>query len=420
MSNLIAKHNYLPSNSMSVTKTGLRSFLMASCLTLPLVAKIFLPSSLENSLTLQMLGIPVFLPNLLLFVFFANSQKNHGNKGLKTIFWLQFLFMVTGFVYNRYSEKPMAFLLAGNYYYYIIMLGLYCRIKLQERYWVSRILTFTLLFLGIQVVLLGMGIIKGLGSIVVAESSQEFEDFFRVATTAGPSTCTAVHLYMLTVICVMLSDSAKWRYFLVAFGLSTTVLTISRGGSTTFIMYLLLWFYFKMKERRNTKKIKVVFGVLTSLFLLYAVGVFNPILKRVEIKAQNETQFESREDRAQEALFFYQRADSKLLGLGIANLYRSSEIQRMGYENVTAPHNSYVQTLCEQGVIGLALMLLFWIVFVVINRSNKAILISIIPLLLVSWNTESSIVVLSDFIVSLSIFMMLALDRARQNQLNTM
>lgn len=405
----------------NTAKLEYRNLWSAFCLTFPAVSKIVLPSSLESLLEFQLLGIPVYLPNLLLFVFFASSQKNHCDKGLKIIFWLQVFFMIIGFMFNRYEHKPFAFLFAGNYYYYLIFLGLYSRINLQERIWVGRIYTATFLLLGFQVILLGLGFIKGFGAVVVAESAQEFDDFFRVATTAGPSTGTAVHLYMLTAICVMLSDSTKWRYFLFAFGFSTTLLTVSRGGSTTFIVYLLLWLYFKNKEIKIIKKFKTFFGMAVILSILYAFGVFNPIIKRVQIKTQDETMLESREDRAQTALtYYYQQADSKFLGLGIANLYRSSEIQRMGYENVAAPHNSYIQTLCEQGMIGLFLMLLFWILFFINYHSNKPILISMLPLLLISWNTESSVVVQSDMVVSVSILMMLALDKNRQKQLSIM
>ena len=116
------------------TKIGDKSFWVAFCLTFPVVAKIVLPSSLESLLEINIAGIPLFLPNILLFVFFANSIKNHGDLGLKVIFGVQVFFMLVGFLYNSYSRNPLAFLLAGNYYYYILLLGLYGRINNMERY----------------------------------------------------------------------------------------------------------------------------------------------------------------------------------------------------------------------------------------------------------------------------------------------
>ena len=418
MHNTIDTYSSNFSRQGNITKIGNKSFWLAFCLTFPAVAKIVLPSSLESLLEIQLAGVPLFLPNLLLFVFFANTGKNHGDWGLKAIFWLQFLFMMAGFFYNHYVHQPLAFLLAGNFYYYILFLGLYSRINNQERIWIGRIFSITMFFLGGQVILLGLGVIKGFGAMVVADEVQQYGDFYRVGTTAGASTGTAVHLYMLTAISVMLSNSTKWRYFLFVFGFSATLLTMSRGSALAFFMYLFFWLYYKTRERRNRRKLRIIVGSIAALFMLYFAGVFNPLIERMESKVQNEDMFESREDRAETALMYYQRADSKLLGVGITNIFRSTEIRHLGYENVAAPHNSYIQTLCEQGIIGFVLLIQFWLLLIIKVHKNKPILFSILPLLLVIWNTESSVVVLSDFMVSLSILLMLSLDKDRKNELN--
>lgn len=412
---------YIPTSSrpMDATRIGSRSFWMAFCLTIPVVSKIILPSSFELLLEINFWGIPVFCPNLLPFFFFWGSVRNHGNKVLKFILFLQIVFMLIGFIYNQYNQKSVALLLVGNYYYYALILGLACRLTFQERYWVERIYSFALFIIGLEVILLGLGIVEGFGEKIVADEAQSFDDFFRVSTTAGAATGTAVHLYLLTVICILLSNSPKWRIALFVFGLSTTALTMSRGGVAAFLLYFVLWMFYKIKDNRNNR-LKMVFGVLTAIALLYYVGVFNPLMKRIEIKTQDGTMMESREDRAEVALQIYDiNADSKLLGLGHASLFRSPEMRHMGVDNVVAPHNSYVQTLCEQGIIGLTLMLLFWFTFICINRFNKAILISILPLLLVIWNTESVAITLSDYLISLAILLMLALDKEKQYLLHT-
>lgn len=394
---------------------------MAFCLTLPVLTKVLLPSSFEQRLEAQFLGIPCFLPFLLLFVFLAGAKKNHKNKSLKLLFLLQFVFMLIGFFFNinNYGNEPLAFLLSGNYYYYVLILGLYCQLGVEERYWIGRFYAIALLILGFEVILLGLGIVKGFGAVVVEEEAQEFSDFFRVTTTAGAATGTAVHLYLLTIVCVLLSDSPKWRIAIFAFGLSTTMLTVSRGGAAAFFLYFSFWLFYKVKEKRKNR-FKIIFGAVAAIFLLYYAGVFNPLMERMVLKTQDDTMFESREDRAGAALLIYSMsADSKLLGLGQASLYRSSELRHTGIDNVVAPHNSYVQTLCEQGIIGLVLMILFWLVFLFINRSNRPIMMSIIPLLLVLWNTETVVVTQSDCLISLAIIMMLALDKDRQHLLHT-
>ena len=419
MDNSLIIYTQSPSRTNRVPKIGSKSFWMAFCLTFPLVARVLFPSSFEVLLEVQVFGVPVFLPTILLFLFLIGSIPNRENKGLKLIFWLQIVFMLIGFFYNHYSQNPIAMLLAGNYYYYIVLIGLYCRLNMQERYWVLRFYTVTLMILGFEVILLGLGIVKGFGAKVVADDAQSFGDFFRASTTAGSATGTAAHLYLLTAICILLASNIRWRYFLFVFGFSTTILTVTRGASLAFMMYLLLYFIFK-KKKKNGHRIKIIFVSIAALSLLYAIGVFKPLLERMTIKSQDETMLESREDRAATALIYYQMADSKLLGVGIANLYRSTEIHHIGIENEAAPHNSYIQTLCEQGIIGLVLFVLFWVVFVFLNRNNKAILIPMIPLLLVIWNTESSVVSLTDFVISIAILLMLALDKGRLSQLNTL
>ncbi len=168
----------------------------------------------------------------------------------------------------------MAFLLAGNYYYYVLLLGLYCQLGAEERYWVGKFYAITLFILGFEVILLGLGIVKGFGAVVVADEAQEFSNFFRVTTTAGAATGTAVHLYLLTVICILLSDSQKWRIVFFVFGVSTTILTISRGGAVAFVLYFVMWLFYRVKERKKNR-FKVIFGAVAAVALMYYVGVFN-------------------------------------------------------------------------------------------------------------------------------------------------
>ncbi len=410
-----------PISSRNRPKVGTKSFWLAFCLTLPVLTKVILPSSFEEMMEVNILGIPVFLPTLLLLVFFVGAKKNYKNKSLKLIFWSQFIFMIIGFLYNssNYGNSQSAFLLAGNFYYYILLLGLYCQLGIEERYWVGRFYALALFILGFEVILLGLGIVKGFGAVVIADEAQEFGDFFRVTTTAGAATGTAVHLYLLTIICILLFESPKWRIAIFAFGLSTTMLTVSRGSAAAFMLYFALWLFYKVKEKKKNR-MKIILGAITAFAFLYLVGVFNPLIERMEFKTEDGTMLESREDRAGTALLIYSMsADSKLLGLGQASLYRSSEVRHMGFDNVVAPHNSYVQTLCEQGIIGLMLMLLFWATFLISNRVNRPILMSFIPLLLVLWNTETVLVTQSDYLISLAILVMLALDKKRQHLLHT-
>ncbi len=407
------------SESTSASKIGSSSFWMAFCLTFPVVSKLLLPSSFEELLEIQVFDIPVFLPSLLVLLFLAGKKSNHNDKWLRLIFGLQLISVIIGFISNYYEKNPLALLLAGDYYYYAIYLGLTCRLNHQERYWIGKIYTATLFILGTEVILLGLGLVSSFGSVAVADSAESFDSFNRVSTTAGAATGTAVLLYMLTSICILLSESRRWRYILFAFGFSATLLTVSRGASVAFMMYFVMWLYFKIKERKG-KRFKLIFGTAAAFVLLYSIGIFNPILERITIKSQNDTMFESREDRAGMALLYYQNADSKLLGVGFANLYRSTEVRHIGIDCIVAPHNSYIQTLCEQGIIGLVLLLVFWIAIIIINRGNKAILIPLIPLLLVIWNTESCVVVETEYVLNIAILLILGLDKPRFNQLNVL
>lgn len=396
-----------------------KDFWNALFLVIPIALKVLLPSALETMLTPGFWGLHIFLPNLFLLLFFLKSEKNQGQSRLKLLFVAQAFFTLFGFVLNDY-EGRFIILLSGNFYYLALFLGLFCHINDKEREYVGVLLSAVVLALDLEVLLCSTGILTMYNQNEL--TSQSVGGFLRVTTTAGASTGTACIVYGLTVICTLLIKNRKYRIFVFVCGVVSALLTVSRGGIAAFAFYVLLWLFKTMKENKKGT-FKYVFVLVLFLFIFYWFGFFDAIIERNNTLVNSKYGITSgRDEHIKRTMLDFQENGHFLFGVGISNVFPSIELRLAMQEGVkllhaNAPHNTYILILAETGWIGLFLSVVFWIMVIVQNRTNWKIISSLLPILVILFNTETVVAVESEYVLILSILLMLIFDKKRKDQL---
>ncbi len=400
-------------------KHTIKNFLLAFFLCAPILFKVLLPSELETSLTPNILGVYVFLPNLFLLLFMLLAERNSGLAKIKVVFTIQFIFVVLSFFVNDYIDGFVIFF-SGIFYYFAMFMALSYNINTIQREYVGKMFACSVLLLDLEVYLFATGMLSTYDNAVL--TGEVSGNFFRVATTAGASTGTACIIFSMTMICLLLLKNKRIRVFVFICSLIATLMTVSRGGITAFVLYLLIWLFYTMRNN-NKRRFKYLFSVLFVFGFLYYFGFFDAVLERHNILVDSEYGFTSgRLDRISLTLQdFYYNGDP-LLGFGISNVFPSTELRLAFKDGVSilhpnAPHNSYVLVLAELGWIGLTLFFIFWILVLKKIKKNWKAFATILPIVLVLFNTETVVLIESEYIFIMSILLMLSFDSKRMEQL---
>ena len=188
-----------------------------------------------------------------------------------------------------------------------------------------------------------------------------------------------------SIVCIFLfafflkekKDKLKlWYLFLLLINLIALFITKSRGGYTGFMAgaIIVLWLNY-----RSIKKFAIAIGAMMLVFLplIYATGIYKRLLQLFDIQGGTSRVRLMIWEKA-----WYLFSQSPLFGIGFGRFNDIYSIDRhifdvnrlkglnglfayyanqSFYFDTAHAHNSYLQFLSETGVLGLGLLLLFWI-----------------------------------------------------------
>ena len=252
---------------------------------------------------------------------------------------------------------------------------------------VKYILIFSLLFVFLELLLYGLGILHYKNSANEMLAGQNYNGVMRISTTVGSATGTAILVIMLGALGTL--------YFKVRSGLNILVLiittiavllTVSRGSILAWFLFLIYYidFYF-FKNKNFVKKMGNLF-VIVIIALVFANSKFvAPVMQRSTDLKENVTT--GRDVRYEKGLNIYSK--SKVIGVGFGQVFPDKSIQKIvGKEYRAAPHNSYIVILAELGVLGICFFaLLVWSMGSGLILKNPYSIFSLL-LLVISFNTE--------------------------------
>ena len=345
-------------NIRSVSLQEIRDIFIVFLFIFPMITRWLFPASVEERFTFFLFDyFPFYLIDIcyLLFPFFATFKKNTGY--LRTCFYLlilQFIVVLLNVFFVEYSDFRFVLWSNMSYFFAMFFILFYSFSKYQIRI-ASFFLFVVFVMLLIQIVLYSTGIL----SYSLDLSNNEYAGVSRISTTIGAATGTSVIMFMLGGVVFYLFENTKMKYLILLLWAISVFLTVSRGASFAFILFIL---YFIYKELINSdEKERTIFQLILSFFLigviLYVSGFITPLVERNNVLA-GEDATTGRGDILKECIDVF--ISSPVWGVGIGNVYCTKELMVLPdfiRTHPLAPHNYYILTLIEQGIVGFLLFL---------------------------------------------------------------
>lgn len=399
------------------------NYIIPFLLCFPMISRWIFPSAFEMLLVVDLKFYSLYLPDLTLLLYLY-LQKRIGlfKKSLWQIAFENrlkfFVFLLIGYsiiigVANNNSEVILPISSDFSWIWVTIIFVFYPLSKEQMEK-TKYIMIPTLIILCIETMLYSFGILHYTSSTGDELSHQEYANIFRISTTIGAATGTALILMILGFICTSkYKISTGLKVFLYVVTSISILLTISRGSIFTWCVYLLaaILIYFFSKGI-SVKKFFFVFLVLGALLGFYHHGFFNPLIER-NAQLSYSANIESNRDYLRENALRFAR-DSHYMGVGLGQVFPNKDVSSsINSVYKTAPHNCYLIILAELGILGLALFLLMIIMMTLHLDFSSAASIGWIGLLLVNFNTEG--VILHSEFWSVVILFWLFLEKKNEN-----
>lgn len=384
-----------------ITTQEIRDAFIVFLFILPMISLWLFPASLEARFTIVLFGyFPFYLLDVcyIIFPFLAKFKSNKGDIRKASYFLLfQFIAALLSFFINEYSDFRLV--LWSNMHYFIAMFFtlFYPFSKYQVR---IAVYCFSIAFIVLfaQLVLYSTGVLSA-----PIEIEHEYAGVARISTTVGAATGTGVIMFMLGGIVFYAFEKTKLKYWILLFWTISVFVTISRGPSLALVLFVI---YFIYKEILNShKKFRTIFRLAISFVFLTVLlnfsGFLAPLLERSSQSAGGDITSGRGEmvDMGVRIFSLY-----PVWGIGIGNAFCSKTLFDIDYVRTypLAPHNYYILTLIEQGVVGFILFMLT-LFFLLKQLPIRFCSLSAVLLItvLVLFNTEA-IFVNSEFIFLLA------------------
>lgn len=372
------------------------------CLMIPLISKWCLPSGLEERLYVDVLGIfYLYIPNILLLftplLFPRTKQSNKFQFAIYVIWVLTAIVVVlfsksTSPTYNIFSN----FFLAGALY-----LGLFHRITEKQVALITPFIALGAVVIALQFILFGTALV----AYDFGVEGQDFGGVIRIASTAGAATGAGAIL----AVCALLMIYTKWPAIIKWSVVLTAVVGVFFTVSRSPIALLALMATYLLFHYRKTQK-KIWFYSIVCVVVLYSAGVFNPIIERQQQKQESDSFWSRRDDLVNETLSFVDRENAEFFGLGVGNVYASTEVIYAGKKVpfAGAPHNSYILLMAEQGYFGLICVVIIMFIFILRNRRRNPELIALTLFVLATVIfSETATTTNSEYVYLFAILMMM-------------
>ena len=373
-----------------------KDYIHSNLLIAPIVLRWLLPVGIEYSLYLNVQGLYFFLPDILYILYIINYRgnkclfKNKEIINLLLCFLFVFCFFMLLIQEGHIIYKLNIFL---NNYNFILIPLIYINWPL-DRAGLENIkytLIFSLIVLFCEVLLYGTGILvyTSAAGNDLTEGLIVTGGIMRISTTVGAATGTGLIILMLgCLVTGYYKMSSVMTYILLIIISIALLFTISRGSILSWTLYLVFYFYKKLKNISFARIIFYGFVLIISLSILNSNGVFEPLANRMESTEGDIST--GRSELNNEAINLISASD--LLGVGVGNVYPDKIVQ-FEYKdlipNYVGMHNIYLTYLAEIGLIGLITILLIYLLLLKQVGLKQATSFAIVCIMLINFNTEA-------------------------------
>lgn len=376
----------------------LQKYIIPGCLVLPMISRWILPSGIEDRLYLSILGISIFIPDLL-YVFYisdhllSNRPQRHISINRQR-FLIVFSIVTLCYVYLQLAFKGIYYvndLIINNLsFVWLSLLFLLFPMSKKQLLLTKPFMTIALLLICVEVIIFSLGLMVYTTAAGNDLQGQDYGGILRISTTIGAATGTALILGLLSaVVLTVYNWRGRVRLMLMTISTVGIFFTMSRGTSLVWSIFLCYYFYTNYIKYSSTKlKRKYTLIAVCCIGLFYLVGGFNPILNRVEHMQDSVDATAGRDSKMDKSLRMVEM--SAPWGYGLGQVFPEKAIERT-YKPpyLFAPHNGYALMAIELGYVGIVLFIIF-VVFMMTGINYKNSLGFYIWLVwLINNNTES-------------------------------
>lgn len=379
-----------------------KDFILPNLLIISMVSHWLLPEGIEQRLYLHVLDLVFYIPDLCYFVYMASYSKYYGsikpfsmsnNKKVLIVFGVLFSCIML-FVNNGISAAgDVINILINNFtIFYAFYLFFYYPLPHEEIDKTKYLLAFSLIVICLEVILYSVGILAYTSDVTGADLTDggfETGGIFRISTTIGASTGTAMVVMMLGILCTSYFTFSKKISILLL--LMTTVAifySISRGSILVWSAYLVIYVYKNyLVGRFSMKKIILLTVFAFTAVYAYQHGLLDPLIERQERLNENDNILTNRDVKYEQALSIFK--DSYYMGIGSGMIRPDKSLLGVITTKYSfSPHNTILLLLAELGIVGISVLIfLYW--NIIKNLDYTKVYALMVPLiLLVTFNTE--------------------------------
>ena len=374
-----------------------KDFILPNFLMLPMVSHWLLPSSIESAMYIRLDSMAFYMPNLFYLIYVSLYYKlniikpvGYRNKSLaiNILCLILFVYSLLNTASNGLSYvKDIIFNNLNLIYFSILFVNFpldkFCLDKTKY------IIIITLFIICLEVILFGLGILHYTAATGEDIAGSEFGGIMRVSTTVASATGTGLIIIILGAISMCFYDlNKRFKFFLYSLVTLSVFYTMSRGSILTWCLFSFVYFYINYYLGLGIKKkVSALFMLFVFVFVLFNIGAIDPIIQRSNEKNSLDEISSGRGDLYEDGMRIYRM--SLAYGVGVGQVFPDkSNSLNIQSKYFARPHNFYIITLAENGLIGFILTLFLLILFILNMKYDNPLFWFYLFLLIFNYNTE--------------------------------
>lgn len=371
----------------------LKDKIIPSFLLIPFLSHWILPDGLESKFYIDFIGIPIYLIDLCYLIYICNygslycPKAYYSNLNIKffvKLFAFSFVFYEIFLSFLTSNNDVVLKILGNNMFVFSALIFLHYPLSEKTIDKTKYVVIMTAVVVALEVILFSLGILHYDADL----GNQEYGGIVRISSTVGAATGTAVALVILGTLIVSvyeLKEITRWSLCLLI--TVSIFFTISRGSICVWSIYLFFIIYRRYIQHSTlNKRIACLILCIITIFSLFKVDVFDPVLERQDNLSSTGNVATGRDDLQNEALYLYSISGGLGVGHGETNLDKSIK-SLVVRSHPLGVHSLYYMILAELGIPGI-FMLISFLLFI-ISKFDYRKLISYYSLLLIGLSFSS-------------------------------
>lgn len=372
-------------------------------------SKWIVPLSIRRTLLVSFVGIPLYLPNLLIIplLYICLKRRNSLSRSFNTLLLTQLFLLLIGVFVNPYDNR-FIHLIAGTYYFYAMFFAVNFRLSQNQQMVLKKLLLCFFVFISIEIILFSYGILTWTND--VTSTVTVVDGVFRFNSTLGSPTMGSQIMCILGCLLYYYYEKTKIGYAILGVTLTILLIQMSRGGLAAFVFVMAFYFFKTIKS--NNKTFRFVVSALLIILVIQHFGLFDIMIERNESLSEDLTS--GRDSHINRTLKMINDNQSWVFGLGVANVFQTEDMDWLKYVCFyhEAPHNCWILTYAEQGLIGFFLMMVFWLKYLWTIRKTGILFLISLSVALIMFNTETVTMVEQSSVFLIALLMIVSLDKA--------